>query len=86
MPLCVLDTESSALLPLTQSVVALGVKSVMGVPLEVHDNLLGVLYVSSRLCARTFTDADLELLRAIAAHAAMAIHNARQFLQVQEML
>lgn len=82
-PLCVLDSEAEPA-DWSQSVQALKVKSIMCVPLEVQDTVLGVLYVSSQVSARTFTEHDLELLRAIAANSAMAIHNARQLKQIQE--
>jgi len=83
-PLCVLDTETSEVLAHSESIAAMGLKSIMVVPIEVHDSLLGVLYVSSRVTVRTFTSFDLDLLRAIAAHAALALHNARQVEQMQE--
>lgn len=82
-PLCVLDSEAEPA-DWSQSVQALKLKSIMCVPLEVQDTVLGVLYVSSQVSARTFTEHELDLLRAIAANSAMAIHNARQLKQIQE--
>jgi sigma-B regulation protein RsbU (phosphoserine phosphatase) len=58
--------------------------SIMCVPLAVQDQLLGALYVSTRLSVRNYRDADLAMLQAMGAHAALAIHNARQFVQVQQ--
>ncbi|HEY9721779.1 MAG TPA: GAF domain-containing SpoIIE family protein phosphatase, partial [Oscillatoriaceae cyanobacterium] len=74
--LCVLDTES--VISPSQSVFALGLKSVMAVPLAIEPQLPGALYVSSRVSAQAFNELDLELLRAIAAWAAIAYQHAQQ--------
>jgi len=44
--------------------------------------LIGVLYVDSSAVVTTFTEADLEMLRGIALHAAVAIDNARLYEQL----
>ncbi|HEY9724229.1 MAG TPA: SpoIIE family protein phosphatase, partial [Oscillatoriaceae cyanobacterium] len=75
--LCVLDTEGSIALA-SQSVIAMGLKSVIAVPLTLDETQPGALYVSSRLSSRAFNDTDLELLRAIAAWASIAYQHARQ--------
>jgi GAF domain-containing protein len=54
---------------------ALGVSSSVSVPLQVRDRVLGALNVYSRW-ERAFTDEDVELASAFAAHAAVAIANA----------
>jgi sigma-B regulation protein RsbU (phosphoserine phosphatase) len=64
---------------LRQSVVALGLRSILCVPLMIRDRQLGVVYVDNRLHAGLFTNADLDLLAAIAATAAIAIDNARLY-------
>jgi serine phosphatase RsbU (regulator of sigma subunit) len=61
-----------------------GTSSIMCVPLAVQDQLLGVLYVSSRTSVRSYRDTDLAMVQAMGAHAALAIHNARQFVQVHQ--
>ena len=53
-----------------------GVKSMLGVPLMVDDDVLGVLHVGT-LAPRVFTDDDKELLELVAARAALAIEKAR---------
>jgi signal transduction histidine kinase len=53
-----------------------GIKSMLGVPLIVDDDVLGVLHVGT-LEARAFTDDDAELLELVAARAALAIEKAR---------
>ncbi len=63
----------------TQSVVILGLRSVMCAPLQLKDNILGVIYVDNRMQAGIFTQSDLELVSAIASNAAIAIDNARLY-------
>ena len=62
-----------------QSVMSLGLRSIMCAPLRVKEKVLGAIYVDNRLHAGIFTPADLELLIAIAASAATAIENARLY-------
>jgi sigma-B regulation protein RsbU (phosphoserine phosphatase) len=67
-----------------QSVMMLGLRSILCAPLKVKDRVTGVLYVDNRLQAGLFTHADLELLTAIAGSAAIAIENARLYLVAVE--
>jgi signal transduction histidine kinase len=55
-----------------------GVKSMLGVPLIVGGEVLGVLHVGS-LTYRTFTSANVELLQLVADRAALAIEHARLY-------
>lgn len=52
------------------------VKSLVGVPLRIGEQLIGVVHVGSS-SARHFTEADLELLRLVAERAAVAVERAR---------
>ena len=78
-PILTSDAQSDERLNLRQSVVLLGIRSVLCVPLKLKERVLGVIYVDNRLQAGIFTHADLELLTAIAASAAIAIENARLY-------
>ncbi|MFQ5989719.1 MAG: GAF domain-containing protein, partial [Candidatus Methylomirabilales bacterium] len=51
-------------------------KSVLCVPLKTRGKVIGVIQVLNRQTDRTFTEEDLNLLSAVAAHAATAIENA----------
>lgn len=62
-----------------QSVRLLGLRSILCVPLRVKERLLGILYVDNRMQASIFSQADLELMNAIASSAAIAIENARLY-------
>jgi phosphoserine phosphatase RsbU/P len=78
------DAQSDARFSMRQSVVILGLRSVLCVPLVIKNNILGVIYVDNRLQAGIFTQSDLELLNAIASNAAIAIENARLYLLAVE--
>ncbi len=62
-----------------QSVINLGLRSIMCAPLKVKQDLLGAIYVDNSLQAGIFTEDDLDLLAAIASNAATAIENARLY-------
>ncbi|HEY9720700.1 MAG TPA: HAMP domain-containing sensor histidine kinase, partial [Oscillatoriaceae cyanobacterium] len=85
-PACVLDTFSDAQLKAQASIQDLQVRSVMCVPLLVGANLLGALYVDSRVALGTFTAEDLRMLGAIAAQAAVALDGARLHHALQQEL
>ena len=62
-----------------RSVIFLGLRSVLCVPLSIKERILGVIYVDNRLVDGIFTQQNLELLNAIASSAAVAIENARLY-------
>ncbi|MBC7542125.1 MAG: protein kinase, partial [Candidatus Sericytochromatia bacterium] len=82
-PLCLLDVESGGE-SISHSVLAMGVKSVMCVPLIAQDELLGAIHVSSQATAKTFAPLDLELFNAIANQTAISVRNARQLIEIEE--
>ncbi len=55
------------------------VRSLLYVPLSIKGQVIGVLGVNNRLTKRTFSQHDRELLQDLAAHAAVAIENARLY-------
>jgi sigma-B regulation protein RsbU (phosphoserine phosphatase) len=63
----------------SQSVLNLGLRSILCVPLQIKGRLDGVLYADNRLQAGIFKPEDLEFLAAIADSAAIAIENARLY-------
>ncbi|MEB3220746.1 MAG: diguanylate cyclase [Candidatus Sericytochromatia bacterium] len=75
-PLAVLDATDDAELHLARSIQALGLRTVMCVPIAAGGLVLGALYVDSQAVVATFTQADLDMLGAIASHVAVAIENA----------
>jgi len=55
-----------------------GIKSLLGVPLMISGDVLGVMHVGS-LTPREFGDSDVELLQLVGDRAALAIEHARAF-------
>ncbi len=78
-PLLTSDAQNVDWLRTRASVMALGLRAILCVPLRLKDKTVGVVYVDNRLQAGIFTPDDLELLNAIAASAAVAIENARLY-------
>jgi sigma-B regulation protein RsbU (phosphoserine phosphatase) len=78
-PVLTSDAQQDVRLNLRRSVLALGLRSILCVPILLKDEVTGVVYVDNRLQAGIFAPADLELLTAIAATAAIAIENARLY-------
>ena len=61
-----------------------GIKSLLGVPLNARDEVIGVLHVGS-LTPRTFTRDDTELLQLVAERAALAIGRAQLHQEIVEL-
>jgi transcriptional regulator with GAF, ATPase, and Fis domain len=61
----------------SRSVVDLKLRSVLCVPLRIRNRTIGALCLDNRFARGRFTDSDREFLEAYAAHAAIAIENAR---------
>jgi signal transduction histidine kinase len=61
-----------------------GIKSLLGVPLMVRGDVIGVLHVGT-LRHRTFTDDDVQLLQLVAERAAIAIERARLLEETAEL-
>lgn len=78
-PMVTSDAQSDMWLRERASVVLLGLRSILCVPLQIKGATLGVVYADNRMQAGIFTEADLELLGAIASSAAVAIENARLY-------
>ena len=83
-PLLTSNAQSDAWLSGRTSVMALGLRSILCVPLQHKGATRGVIYVDNTVQAGIFTDRDLELLTAIASSAAAAIDNARLFREAQD--
>ena len=60
-------------------------RSFLGVPIRVRDEVFGNLYLTDKTSAEVFTDVDEELVVGLAAAAGVGIENARLHARVQEM-
>ncbi|MCP4536192.1 MAG: SpoIIE family protein phosphatase [Chloroflexi bacterium] len=78
-PILTSDAQADDRFSMRQSVMILGLRAILCVPLKIKDQVSGVVYVDNRLQAGIFTQADLDLLTAIASSAAIAIENARLY-------
>jgi Nif-specific regulatory protein len=63
----------------TESLIAARSRSVLCVPLIMHDRKFGVIYLDSDEPQARFDENHLQMVTAVAAIAAVAIHNARNF-------
>jgi signal transduction histidine kinase len=60
-------------------------RSFLGVPILVRDEVFGNLYLTDKTSAEVFTDVDEELVVGLAAAAGVAVENARLHARVQEL-
>jgi signal transduction histidine kinase len=60
-------------------------RSFLGVPIATPDGVIGAFYLTEKVGADEFTDADRELIELLAAHAAIAITNARLYEESREL-
>jgi signal transduction histidine kinase len=60
-------------------------RSFLGVPIRVRDEVFGNLYLTDKTSAEVFTDVDEELVVGLAAAAGVAIENARLHARVQDL-
>jgi Nif-specific regulatory protein len=77
-PVSFKNIQDSELLKKKASVRALNLGSAYSVPLKYEDKLIGIIYVDSEFISERFTEADLPVLKAFGAQAAVAIENARR--------
>ncbi len=66
-----------------QSVIGFQLRSILAVPLKVQDNIIGVVYCDNRIVDGLFKASDLNLIKAFASQAAVAIENARLYEALQ---
>jgi sigma-B regulation protein RsbU (phosphoserine phosphatase) len=78
-PVLTSDAQTDERFNIRQSILFLGLRSILCVPLSLKGRTIGVIYVDNRLQAGIFTQADLRLLSAIGSSAAIAIENARLY-------
>jgi len=60
-------------------------RSFLGLPVRIRDQVFGNLYLTDKTTADVFTDTDEELVGALAVAAGVAIENARLHVRVQEL-
>ena len=76
------DAQDDSLLASSKSIVDLGLRSILCVPLIIGDKPYGAIYVENRSMASCFMDKDLALLQDLAELSASSIKNALNFLEI----
>ena len=82
--LLLMDTATGSGVSLSESIRLSGIKSVLAAPLENEGEVVGLIYVDSRMGHRSFEEADLRLLTSLANVAAAKIQNARLMAEAAE--
>ncbi len=72
-PVLTNDAGADVLLADQPSVVVGGIRALASLPLKIDTRVIGVLYLDSRQPGKVFTELDIEILTALAEHAALAI-------------
>lgn len=80
------DAQSDVFLGRRPSVVEMGLGALACVPLKADDRLLGVVYVDGRKVGGPFNELDLEILEALAEHAAILLSTVRIDRRIRELL
>jgi serine phosphatase RsbU (regulator of sigma subunit)/anti-sigma regulatory factor (Ser/Thr protein kinase) len=79
-PVVIEDLDNAPIQPVNPLFREKGVRSLLGVPLLVEGEVIGVLHVGS-LTLREFTDRDIELLQLVANRVALSIERSRLMVQ-----
>jgi len=82
--LLLMDTSAESDISLADSIRLSGIKSVLAAPLENEGEVVGLIYVDSRMGHRSFEEGDLRLLTSLANVAAAKIQNARLMAEATE--
>jgi len=78
-PVLTSDAQKDDRFSMHQSIMLLGLRSILCVPLLIKERTIGVIYVDNTMQTGIFSPSDLDLLSAIAWNAAIAIENARLY-------
>src|SRR4051794_23244032 len=81
-PVMIEDLEGSTIQPVNPLFAEKGVSALLGVPLVVEGEVIGVLHVGM-LVPREFTESDIELLQLVADRVALSIERSRLMVQGQ---
>ncbi|HEX3048101.1 MAG TPA: GAF domain-containing sensor histidine kinase, partial [Bacillota bacterium] len=83
-PLLIVDAQVDEDFKTQSSVVLMGIRSALSVPVLAKGALLGVIYLDNRLVSGLFTEEDLQVLDLIANQAGVSIENARYLKEVEK--
>ena len=80
------DAQTDPRFSFEESVVHLSLRSILCIPLQAKEHVIGAVYVDNRMHAGVFQQQDLNALRAFASQAAIAIENAQLFTSVAQKM
>ena len=84
-PVVVTDISSDPLMKnVRELIMSLGIKSILVIPIKVHEKVIGTLFLRTARTERTFTESEVRLLNVIANTSANALYNAILFEQVED--
>jgi len=84
-PVVIRDISSDPLMKkVRQLIMPLGIKSILVIPIKVHEKVIGTLFLRTARAERTFNEAEVRLLNIIANTSANALYNAILFEQVED--
>lgn len=84
IPLLTTNAQEDPRFVQQKSVLQHNLRSILCVPLKRKEEIIGVIFVDSRVYSGLFEENDLEILSAFADQAAVAIENARMFDRIQK--
>ena len=82
-PIITTNAQEDPRFQASQSIIAYQIRSVLAVPLVTREELVGAIYLDTRLSSRYFAPADLSLVKGLADQAATALRIARLYDNVQ---
>ncbi len=82
-PIVITDAQKDVRFKGSDSVVDRNLRSILCVPLQDREHLMGLLYVDNHLVSHLFTEGDLNFFQSLASFAVIAIRNARAYEEVQ---
>ncbi len=82
-PIIMTNAQEDPRFQASQSIIAYQIRSVLAVPLVSQDELVGAIYLDTRLSSRLFTQDDLALVSGLADQAATALRIARLYENLQ---
>ena len=85
-PVVTMNAQSDPRFAAQESIISYNLRSILCVPLQIKETIIGVIYTDNRVAAGIFGDTDRDLLAAFANQAAVAIENARLFRQIRDHL
>ena len=82
-PVLTTNAQEDPRFGMEDSIISFQLRSILCVPMKLKEKIIGVMFVDNRAQTGLFKTGDLDLLSAFAEQAAMAIHNARLFDELQ---